>query len=481
MEENRGISPFHFLRLAPYSVFKDLRENTVAVVFLVAGLVAIDWFVGLRFDDPKDVLTVSEGLHLFCYFLFAIFSFAGNLTLTLEKTLEPFKPLPIPRNQFTLLRLIESALYSLVWVLIPTITLFAIIDPNRPHVVYLISLWLSFRAVQGLYYGLESIVALFTSSLKARQRLVLLIYPLFFPVAILGPFFKSSGREWYEWGISIVGWKWILLAAAFAVIGWIVAWTMASIRPFHPGVQSQEARKRERVRSLKIEDLRRLSPQRGRWEFFFLPSLHALSLGFWTFFVFSVFSYLPDFFGWVSDYVIRLNSNWDSEILIGTAIGLPLLFSVIYMAIGVPFLWRAIQIIPRLRLWQVLPIRTGWPIVAMIVFGYTVLLGGGMVGAVTEQQPITLHGALGSLLGVFLFAPVAQVAIHVLAPVYWKKDATLASDPIGLLVIALAILATVSTLVAVDYFELPSLARIPIISLAAVFNLWATVWMYRRY
>ncbi|MCA9428643.1 MAG: hypothetical protein KC994_26430, partial [Candidatus Omnitrophica bacterium] len=118
---------------------------------------------------------------------------------------------------------------------------------------------------------------------------------------------------------------------------------------------------------------------------------------------------------------------------------------------------------------------------AMTVFGYVLLVGFAFVNSVAENIPFGLNTILGPILGVFLFAPVAQVAIHVLAPVYWKKDATLASDPIGLSVVALAILFTVITVALVEYLKVPSLARIPIIAFPAAFNLWATVWMYRRY
>lgn len=472
-------SGFHFLRLAWGSARTDVLFCLTALLFLGSTLEALrryaEWYAGFR----GDYFNSWETFLPLYYFLFILLCGVGHLSMTLWDSHQFLQVLPIPRHQQALVRLAEPALLTFLWFVVPYSIFLSLLDPDGPHIYYLVLVWLLIRSLMAVAEGGETLrLRMGWTSWGAIAVIQALAIGLA-PIGVI-PLY------WYKIFPEVFN-EWVMRPNPIAVGGAAAAYILSAI--FFWATVTWNPRPRTRLlcgassastqRSTPFSRLT-FSSRWKAWTPFILPPLSALLFFLWTRFCFWFLSILPDFFAWLAPMTLVQFGERSDSILIVVAFLCLIPHMLVYTLIGAPLFFGALSIIPFLHHWQTLPLRPRAAISALLIFGIATALGLWLLvnfntsGAdAYDLLPSILH--LGWVLTLFAL-PVILYA----NPLHWGSEPSRISDPPAILAAGISLVLMVGLLRVIDLLPTGPWMSLPLL-LPIAYNLSAMVWMYRRY
>lgn len=152
--EPRPLNRFHFLRFVPKSVLNHwFNGSVVALVLISGGVWFIRWLEGYVVRSGEAAASTETGIFVVvCFFSFLSF-FAGR-THSSEGGLFL---LPLSQAHYAYLCGVESAVFSLVWILTPALCLLHFSGFSANHLSWIVILWFAARFVQPIGLGFAKI------------------------------------------------------------------------------------------------------------------------------------------------------------------------------------------------------------------------------------------------------------------------------------------------------------------------------------
>lgn len=473
MGDRDRTSGFHFLKLAWYSATEDWTSNLIALLLspILFSLIA----------SGIDLLPIQESeVDQFTFLLWLVFylSFFTLFIIVDVRVLDPMTPLPISRPDQTLLLLVESLLESVLAALPLAIVILFVAQAETSLYVWLLVVFGLAKAVQGFVLALNGLLdrmwppqvrsVIETIGLLVGGGLFvgwILIYSTNPSTMNLSTDRLARLLETAESNLLLV------FSAVFLCCG--ISWGAACLAQSLPYRQQRVAGISDRTRSprpflLRASDLKNLEPGKaGLWAYlhpwaFILPALVTsvllLSIPLWATTLFS-------------------SSGPGAGAIIIAIIAVVL---VTPFVVWMPALVWACRILYFIPFWQVLPVPWKWPAASVGIGLASSVVGFFAAGAAIDGAPLFAAApermeALGLLL-----IPVGTLLISINGD-FHRKDEHSSGRTVDFWVCQWPLaLFVVAAFLALEVLRSPSLFLLAIGG-GFAYNLWAMVWMYRRY
>lgn len=466
-------SRFHFLKLAWGSATEDWKSNLLALLLspILFSLIASGF----------DLLPIQESeVDQIRFLLWLVFylSFFALFIIVDVRVLDPMTPLPISRPNRTLLLLVESFLESVLAALPLAVVILFVAEAGNDFYVWLLVVFGLSKAAQGIILSLDGLLdRMWPPQVRSViETIGLLVVGGLFVGWILIYSTNASNLNLTPDRLAVLlepAESNLPLVFSAVVLSWGVSWGAAYLAhslPHRRQVVTEIPSRPDSTKPLLLRssDLNGRKPgNAGLWAYlhpwaFILPALVISAL-------------LLSIPLWATDLFSSYGSGAGAIIIGMIAVALITPFAVWLHAL----LW-ACRILYLIPFWQLLPVSWKWPAASVGIGLASSVAGFFAAGAAIDGTPLFAAAperieALGLLL-----IPVGTLLISINGD-FHRKDEHSSGRTVDFWVCQWPLaLFVAAAFLALEVLRSPSLFLLAIGG-GFAYNLWAMVWLYRRY
>lgn len=467
---------FHFLRIVIESTLSSWKPLLVGEILLFAGLkggvLAAYW---AEPDLREDMFRGPTITLLFLPYFIACLGWS-------PWDVRALRTLPLSRATDTLIVLIASTANSVVWVLAP-FSLFVFVNGwLHPHLYLCLFLWLLARIVHAAIIAGIRLIDPYLSGLAALGQTFWFIVSCCWPLLIFLPGVNDIHIEGlllryiYDPEPDLMGGRFLLLGSLIPPV-WVMALAVHALPVWRQTAAADGKHSKNDFVPLSADQL-----QRGRVQ----PPLFAFILPWWVqilapMVLLFLFGRIGKFLVYDLEWILAssglVTSYYDSVFDICLAGSMFLL-----LILGVLGMWRLKWAGSFIFLWRTLPIRSGVPIVGLILLIFLIWASWvvGKTGFLRIAWDPVLLAASPLSLGVISFAGVYYTSVGCMKDPLGEIEGDLGDERILLLLGGIPLIVGTLILGAMLHPLNPSLGSMTLF-LPALYNFTAIALLLRKF